>query len=239
MRRSIKDLVRLTAAHLGAPEPIFESGSLQVPGQEGFADLRPLFPGKEYVGCDMREGPGVDRVEDLERLTLSDGSVGTALVLDTLEHVRDCMAAARELCRVVRPGGMAVVSSVMDFVIHDYPHDYWRFTPEAFNLLMEGFPVRLIGSQGPHLQPHTVFGGGLKRDGPPDLNLEIFPRDLQAAMRERESLGRRVRRTIAGYIVPKRLRRQVLPTRNEFLLRLYVGPDLQEEVILRESGGRA
>ena len=56
MRQSIKQLVRIIADTLPVPEPIYEFGSLQVAGQEGFADLRPIFPDKQYVGCDMREG---------------------------------------------------------------------------------------------------------------------------------------------------------------------------------------
>lgn len=56
----VKQFVKIVAETMPITEPIFEFGSLQVSGQEGFADLRPLFPNKEYVGCDIREGPGVD-----------------------------------------------------------------------------------------------------------------------------------------------------------------------------------
>ncbi|MQY58055.1 MAG: hypothetical protein GH144_00405 [Clostridia bacterium] len=51
----VKQFVEIVAETMPITEPIFEFGSLQVPGQEGFADLRPLFPNKEYVGCDIRE----------------------------------------------------------------------------------------------------------------------------------------------------------------------------------------
>ena len=57
MRESIKEFVKIVSETLPIPEPIFEFGSLQVPGQEGFADLRPIFPNKKYIGCDIREGP--------------------------------------------------------------------------------------------------------------------------------------------------------------------------------------
>ena len=51
----------------------------------------------------MREGPGVDRVEDLRALSFRDGSVGTALCLDTLEHCADPPQACRELRACARP----------------------------------------------------------------------------------------------------------------------------------------
>ena len=59
------------------PGPVFEFGSFQVEGQLDYADLRSLFPGKAYVGCDMRPGPGVDRVEDVSAINLPDGAAGT------------------------------------------------------------------------------------------------------------------------------------------------------------------
>ena len=68
-------------------EPIYEFGALQLPGLEEFADLRPFFRGKSYVGCDMREGRGVDKVLNLHNIDLPDESVGTVITLDTLEHV--------------------------------------------------------------------------------------------------------------------------------------------------------
>jgi hypothetical protein len=62
MRSSIKQFVKVCSGALPIAEPIFEFGSMQVPGQEGLADLRPLFPGKKYVGTDMAKGLGVDIV---------------------------------------------------------------------------------------------------------------------------------------------------------------------------------
>src|ERR1700712_5003820 len=87
----VSDIVANLGVHL--PEPIVEFGSLQVePGQPN--DLRPLFPGRKFIGTDFRPGPGVDQIEDLRRLSFADGEVGTALCLDTLEHCEDPMAAA-------------------------------------------------------------------------------------------------------------------------------------------------
>ena len=79
--------MRIAAESLPIRGPVYEFGSLQVPGQEGFADLRPLFPDKEYVACDMRTGPGVDQILNLHGIDLPPESVGTVLCLDTLEHV--------------------------------------------------------------------------------------------------------------------------------------------------------
>lgn len=146
---------------LSFPEPIVEFGSLQVEaGQPN--DLRPLFQGREFIGTDIRTGPGVDRVEDLRSLSFGSGEVGTALCLDTLEHCEDPLTACRELHRVVRDGGLCVITSVMLFPVHGYPQDYWRFTPDGLALLLAPFDdVWTAGVGHPEL-PTQVVGIGAK-----------------------------------------------------------------------------
>lgn len=175
MRKSIRDLVRVASRTLPIVEPVYEFGALQVPGQEGFADLRPFFPGREYVGCDMRPGPGVDRVLNLHQLDLPSDSVGTALCLETLEHVEYPHRAVEELYRVVKPGGLLLITSTMDFHIHDHPHDYWRFTPDAFRSLLKPFSQVVVESAGREIFPHAVIGVGVKEA---TLPLERFEAEL-------------------------------------------------------------
>jgi SAM-dependent methyltransferase len=162
VRQIIKDFISLVAASLPLRGPIYEFGSLRVPGQEDFADLRPLFPGFEYTGADMREGPGVDKLLNLHDIDMPPESVGTVLCLDTLEHVEYPHRALEEIHRILVPDGIVVISSVMDFPIHDYPYDYWRFTPEAFKSLLKPFPAAFIGAIGRESLPHTVLGIGFK-----------------------------------------------------------------------------
>jgi SAM-dependent methyltransferase len=166
MRKNVRALVEIAEAALDLPEPVVEFGSYQVEGQEDTIDLRAIFARKQFVGCDMREGPGVDRVEDLESLTFEDGSVGSIIMIDTLEHVQDCVRALNEVHRVLAPNGVVVASSVMDFYIHLHPSDYWRFTPEAFKYLFRDFDQTLVAFQGNPEKPHTVFAVAAK--GPAD-----------------------------------------------------------------------
>jgi len=162
MRQSIKDFAVIVSKTLPIIEPIYEFGSFQVPEQIGFADLRPIFQNKKYVGCDMREGPGVDKILNLHAIDLPSDSVGTVLCFDTLEHVEYPREGMQEIYRILKPNGMAVISSVMDFSIHDHPYDYWRFTPEAFKSILKPFANSFVGFQGQESFPHTVVGIGFK-----------------------------------------------------------------------------
>ena len=47
MNRFLHGVARAVAETFDLPEPILEIGSYQVAGQEGIANLRSLFPGRE------------------------------------------------------------------------------------------------------------------------------------------------------------------------------------------------
>jgi SAM-dependent methyltransferase len=178
-QRLISEFVGDVAKAIELPEPIVEFGSLQVEADQD-GDLRPLFTGRDFVGTDMRPGPGVDRVEDLRGLSYGDGEVGTALCLDTLEHCADPRAACQEMHRVLAPGGICVIASVMLWGIHGYPNDYWRFTPEGFRVLLEPFDDAVVGAVGDPDIPYNVVAVGAKGRQLEGLDLGALP-SLKAA----------------------------------------------------------
>ena len=165
MRGNIRQFVRVLVETLSLPQPIVEIGALQVAGQPYSADLRPLCAAAgytDYIGCDVRPGLGVDRIEDVHHLSFAADTIGTVLMLETLEHVKNPLQAMAEVWRVLQPGGLVVISSCMDFPVHEYPADYWRFAPQGFDLLLERFTPRRVYLQGAPVFPHTLAGVGHK-----------------------------------------------------------------------------
>jgi SAM-dependent methyltransferase len=174
MRPAVREFLLDVVEQAPLLEPIVEIGARPAEGQEVETDVRGMFPGREYIACDLQEGPGLDRIEDIHALTFEDNSVGTLIALDTLEHVADPIRALQEVHRVLKPGGVVAISSVMFFVIHAHPWDFWRFTPEGFSKLLEPFESSYVLGQGWDLMPETVFGVGVK--GPAALGPELLPR---------------------------------------------------------------
>ena len=183
IRGFVEDVVEVVEL----PDPIVEFGAMQVEAEQD-SDLRPLFPGRDYLGTDFREGPGVDRVEDLRALSFGDGEVGTAICLETLEHCEDPITACRELARVVGAGGLCIVSAPMLLGIHGYPNDYFRFTPEALRSMLAGFDDTWSTGFGDPGNPQWVFGVAAKGRRL-ELSLERLPRLAAAQRRYDESEG--------------------------------------------------
>jgi SAM-dependent methyltransferase len=173
MNALMRGLVRAVAETFTLPGPILEIGSYQVAGQETVADLRSLFPGRPYLGLDVRAGRGVDLLASVEALPYADATIGTILAVSTLEHVPRFWRANEEMHRVLRPDGALLLACPFYFHLHPHPHDYWRFSPEALELLLAAYPSKIIGSHGPAERPANVWGLAF-REGRPAITARQF-----------------------------------------------------------------
>ena len=214
MRDHNKAFCRLVAETFDCPAPVYEFGSFQVEGQEGYANLRGMFPGKAYVGCDMRAGPGVDRVEDVSAISLPDASAGTVLCIETFEHVFEVRRAFDEVFRILKPGGVFVITTPLNFRIHGYPDDYWRMTPNCLRRLMAPYAARVAGSQGHRSFPHSVMAVGHQVAGPvgrvrPGRQAGRVLSRLAAQARSSLPVGTKLRRALAQLYRSKGERYQI------------------------------
>jgi SAM-dependent methyltransferase len=94
------------------------------------AGLRPfadLIPGRT-IALDHRPRPEIDLIGDAHHLPFADGSVDAIVCTEVFEHLVDPAAAAREIIRVLKPGGRLVLTTRFCFPLHDRPADFWRFT---------------------------------------------------------------------------------------------------------------
>lgn len=162
MRRAIRKTVELFTATFEPPGPVVEFGSYVSPGDEKLSNLRPLFPNAPYIGCDVRSGSGVDRIEDAQDMSFSDSSVGTVLMFEVLEHLNDPHKAVAEAFRVLRNDGLLAVSVPFMYRLHGFPTDYWRFTASGVYQLLSDFRDKSIFSLGPKVKPAFIFAVAAK-----------------------------------------------------------------------------
>jgi SAM-dependent methyltransferase len=105
------------ARHASEPSPVI----LDIGCSSGFllADLRAAFPGALAMGADVVLGPLLNLARstpdipllhfDLTRCPLPDNSLDVAVLLNVLEHIEDDALAVRQLYRILKPGGIAVI----------------------------------------------------------------------------------------------------------------------------------
>lgn len=94
--------------------------------------------GSGYVTCGEH---GEDVAGDLLKLPFSTASFDGIVLTEVLEHCTNPWAAIHEVFRVLRPGGLLLVTSPFlwpDHRTEDYK-DFWRFTEQGWELLLGGF----------------------------------------------------------------------------------------------------
>ena len=174
MRKQVNEIVRIVADSLPKKIKVLEIGSLIVPGQENLS-VRKYFPDAEYIGVDMQQGNGVDVVADCIDYCYgyyqSGKEFDLILCLDMLEHAKEPFEVLNSTIYALKLNGVLLVTSVFNFPIHEYPNDYWRFTPECFKMLLgNNSRVYKIGSD---LMPHTVIGIQYPENMYLNINTEI------------------------------------------------------------------
>lgn len=87
---------------------------------------------------------------DGETLPFEDASFDTVLCAQVLEHTPTPRRIVSEIARVLRPGGLAIISAPFSFRLHEEPHDYYRFSPHGLRELCGpvGLDIETIEAQG-------------------------------------------------------------------------------------------
>jgi SAM-dependent methyltransferase len=110
---------------------------------------RPLVENRlaRYVGVDLKKTALVDILGQAESLPLADGIFDLVFCTQVLEYIYEPAAAVAEIYRVLKPGGVLVVS-VPTIAIRDADDEYWRFEPAALRKLVAAFSSVEIAADG-------------------------------------------------------------------------------------------
>jgi SAM-dependent methyltransferase len=83
---------------------------------------------REVVGMDTWDNPRASLRGAIESIPADAASFDVVLCAQVLEHVDDPAQGVRELARITRPGGRALLSTHGAMVYHPNPVDLWRWT---------------------------------------------------------------------------------------------------------------
>lgn len=83
-----------------------------------------------------------DIVGDIHKMPFGNNELDAIVCSSVLEHIEDPIRAAKELFRVLKPGGYCYVYVPFLYYYHaekGYYGDYWRFTEEAIRFMFRDF----------------------------------------------------------------------------------------------------
>ncbi len=115
---------------------VLEIGGGRVKSNHSYEDL---FPNRHTYDIDPKRQP--DTVGDAHHLPFSDGSFEFILCTEVLEHLHTPHKAIDEMGRVLKSGGMLILTTRFVFPIHDAPHDYYRYTEYGLRHLFKDWKI--------------------------------------------------------------------------------------------------
>ena len=99
-----------------------------------------LFPNSICVDIDRSRHP--DIVADVHHMDVFEsGTFDCILCTEVLEHCYAPWKAADEMLRVLKPGGILLLSTRFVYPLHDTPHDYYRFTKYGLKTLFSKYRI--------------------------------------------------------------------------------------------------
>ena len=107
-----------------------------------------LYRSEEYVGLELdtpqnRAGKQADYFYDGKRFPFSDESFDSLVANEVLEHVFNPDQFLSEAFRVLKPGGVTLLTLPFVWDEHEQPHDYARYSSFGIRALLErhGFEI--------------------------------------------------------------------------------------------------
>jgi SAM-dependent methyltransferase len=91
-----------------------------------------------------------DLYYDGRRLPFEDASFDTVLSIQVIEHTPRPQALISEMARVLRPGGLLILSAPFSGRLHEEPYDFFRYTPHGLRSMCDeaGLEVTEVHGQG-------------------------------------------------------------------------------------------
>lgn len=101
-------------------------------------DAFPWVSDADYLRLDIRDGLDVDVIGDIHALPSEWSGRFECFIADAVfEHLERPWIAAKEVARILAPGGCFFIVTHQCYPLHGHPSDFFRFSKEALRLIFE------------------------------------------------------------------------------------------------------
>jgi ubiquinone/menaquinone biosynthesis C-methylase UbiE len=142
-----------TFKHYGQRDELLDLGC----GVKPFKEIYSAFA-RRHVGIDVETSPHpksqVDQIYDGKRIPFENERFDYVLCTEVMEHVAEPVAFLHEINRVMKPGGVLVMTTPFMVSLHEEPYDFYRYTEHGIRYLL-----RLTGFKLTHLESFSGYIG--------------------------------------------------------------------------------
>lgn len=114
---------------------LLDIGCGRKPYQQLFAAYVTHYLGIDWIAS-MHGLQNVDIVGTTLQLPIADNHIDTVLATEVMEHVPQPEQMLAEIYRVLRPGGIVILSVPLHEPLHELPYDYYRYTDGGLRFLL-------------------------------------------------------------------------------------------------------
>jgi SAM-dependent methyltransferase len=149
LRRYVYSFETMIESAVEALADVLPEGARVLDAGAGEGQYAGHFQKHRYTGVDLGVGDAawnygrLDALADLTALPFRDATFHAVLNIVTLEHLREPLAALREVSRVLKPGGVLLLIAPHEWEVHQSPHDYFRYTRHGLQYLLDEAGLRL------------------------------------------------------------------------------------------------
>ena len=129
-------------------------------GSGGFVSrsIAHINSGATVLNVDIDPKRNPDVVADIcSMVDFEDECYDAVFMVEVLEHVKSPQKALQEVHRILRKGGILILTTPFLFEIHDRPYDYYRFTKYGLELLLEDYASVQIQARNRYLDAIIVL----------------------------------------------------------------------------------
>lgn len=108
----------------------------------------------QYIGIDVEDSNKWDYKNskmityDGKNLPFDSDSINHIICTEVIEHISNPYDLVKDMWRVLKPNGTAIITIPWSARFHYKPHDFYRYTPSAIQLLFSDFGKIVVSNRG-------------------------------------------------------------------------------------------